>query len=75
MQTTISCEDFADVNAIYFTALWWIMNAGSGFETLKPQHLGKRILIIFLPWKWIKYIFVLTICIKMIPRVRSIAMK
>ena len=31
------CEVFADVTAIYFTALLWIMNVCSGFETLKPN--------------------------------------
>ena len=44
----------------------------------KTQLLGKDILILFLPWKWIKYIFVLfvlTICIKKMPGVMSIAMK
>ena len=38
----------------------------SGFEPLKTQLLGKCIIILFLLWKWIKYIFVLfvlTICI------------
>ena len=72
------CEVFVDANAIYFAALRWIMNVWSGFETLKTQLLEKHILIIFLLWKWIKYIFVLfvlTICIKKIPGVRSIAMK
>ena len=67
-------EVFADVSTIYFTALWWIMNVWSSFEPLKTQLLGICILIIFLIWKWIKYIFVL-ICIKKVPGVRSIAMK
>ena len=53
------CEVFADVNTIYFTVLRWIMNVWIGFETFKTQLLGKQILIIFLLWKWIKYIFVL----------------
>ena len=42
---------------------------------LKTQLLGKCILILFLLWKWIKYIFVLTICIKKMPGVMSIALK
>ena len=42
---------------------------------LKTQLLGKPIWILFLLWKWIKYTFVLIICIKKIPGVRSIAMK
>ena len=44
----------------------------------KTKLLAKRILIIFLLRKRIKYIFVLfvlTICIKEMPGVRSIAMK
>ena len=45
------------------------------FWNFKTQHLGKHILIKFLIWKWIKCIFVLTICIKKMPGVRSIAMK
>ena len=53
------CEIFADVNAVYFTALQWIMNDWDWFETLKTQLLGKRIWILFLLWKWIKYTFVL----------------
>ena len=32
-------------------------------------------ILIFVLWKWIKYIFALTICIKKMPGVRSIAMK
>ena len=32
MPTTSCCEVFADVNAIYFTSLRWIMNACSDFE-------------------------------------------
>ena len=31
--TTSCCEVFADVNSINFTALRWIINACSGFET------------------------------------------
>ena len=61
------CKVFADVKAIYFIALRWIMNVWSGFETLKTQLLGKHILIIFFLWKWIKFIFVLfvlTNCLK-----------
>ena len=45
---------------------------------LKTQLLGKCNLILFLLWKWIKYIlvlFVLIICIKKMPGVTSIAMK
>ena len=49
--TTVCCEVFADVNAIYFAMFQGIMNASSGFETLKTQLLGKLILIIFLLWK------------------------
>ena len=44
---------------------------------IKTQLLGKFILILFLLWNWIKYIFVLftlTICIKKMPGVTSIAM-
>ena len=54
------------------------MNVWSRFETLRTQLFRKRILIIFLLWKWIKCIFVLfvlTICIKKMPGVKSIAMK
>ena len=72
------CEVFADVNAIYFSVLRWIMNDWDCFETVKNQLLGKRIWILFLLWKWIKYtfiLFVLTICIKKMPGVGSIAMK
>ena len=43
---TSCCEVFADVNAIYFTALWWIMNACSGFET-KNLTFGKMHFNIF----------------------------
>ena len=45
---------------------------------LKTQLLGKHILTLSLLWKWIKYLFVLfvlTICIKKMPGVMSIAMK
>ena len=66
---------FAEPNAIYFITLRCIMNAWSNFE---PQLLGKHILIIFLLRKRIKHIFVLfalTICIKKMPGVSSIAMK
>ena len=45
------------------------------FWTLKTQLSGKHILIIFLQWKRIKYIFAVSICIKNMPGVRSIAMK
>ena len=38
MPMTICCEVFADVNAIYFTPLRWIMNAYSGLETLKKKN-------------------------------------
>ena len=72
------CEVFTDFQTIYFTILQWIINAWHSFETLKTKLLGKCILILFLIWKWIKYIFalfVLTICIKNMPGVRSIAMK
>ena len=63
--------------SIYFTTLRWIMNDWDWFETLKTQLLRKCIWILFLLWKWIKYtfaLFVLTICIKKMYRVRSIAM-
>ena len=40
------------------------------FEILKTLLLGKCIWIWFLLWKWIKWIFVLTICIKKMPGVR-----
>ena len=65
------CEVFADVNTIYFTALWWIMNDGDWFETLKTQLLDKHIWILLLLWKWIKYTLVLyvLICIKKMPGV------
>ena len=53
------CEVFADVNAIYFTVLWWIMNDSDWFGTLKTQLFRKCIWILFLLWKWIKYTFVL----------------
>ena len=43
--TTLCCEVFADVNAIYFNALQWIMNVCCGFETLKTRHLRKCFLI------------------------------
>ena len=49
----------------------WILNDWDLY--FKTQLLGKRILILFLLWKWIKYtfvLFVLTICIKKIPGVR-----
>ena len=35
--SVVNCEVFADVNAIYFTSLWRIMNVWSSFET----SLGK----------------------------------
>ena len=66
--STRCCEVFADVSAIYFTALQWIMNVWSGFGTLKSRLLAKPILIIFLLCKWIKYIFVLFVlkrCLKL----------
>ena len=56
----------------------WIMNDWDYFETLKTQLLGKCIWILFLLWKWDKYtfvLFVLSIYIKKMPGVRSIAMK
>ena len=41
---------------------------------LRIQLLGKCTLTLFLQWKWIKNMFVLTICIKKMPGVTSIAM-
>ena len=38
---TRCCEVFADVNAIYFTTLRWIMNVCSGFETLSLRRAGR----------------------------------
>ena len=62
------CEVFADVNAIYFTTLWWIMNDWDWFKILKTQLFGKCIWILFFLWKWIKYtfvLFVLKICLEL----------
>ena len=40
-QTAKHCSEvFADVNAIYFTVLRWIMNDWDWFQTLKTQLLG-----------------------------------
>ena len=69
------CEVFADVNTISFTSFGWIINAWYCFKTWKTKLSGKSILILFLLRKQIKCIFVLTTCIKMMPGVRSIAMK
>ena len=43
----LCCEVFADVNAIYFTALWRIMNVWRSFETLKPNFRENAFYIIF----------------------------
>ena len=45
------------------------------FWTFKNSTLEKCSFILFLIWKWIKYIFLSTICIIKMPGVKSIAMK